>query len=78
MSLLSVGKSYVYAPILEVRRLSGDQIEWTDGMIYPVLHRMEDCGDCVVYLGVDWHGILGGFGYGLAEAARGQTEAVNS
>jgi DNA-binding PadR family transcriptional regulator len=44
LSLLSRGESYGYALIQEVRRLSGDQIEWTDGMLYPVLHRMEDNG----------------------------------
>jgi len=42
LSLLSMGGSYGYALIQEVRRRSGDQIEWTDGMLYPVLHRMED------------------------------------
>src|SRR5216117_2672650 len=44
LSLLGKGESYGYALIQEVRRLSGDQIEWTDGMLYPVLHRMEDNG----------------------------------
>ena len=41
LSLLSEGENYGYALIQEVKRLSGDQIEWTDGMLYPVLHRME-------------------------------------
>ena len=41
LSLLSQGESYGYALIREVKRLSGEQIEWTDGMLYPVLHRME-------------------------------------
>jgi DNA-binding PadR family transcriptional regulator len=41
LSLLSKGESYGYALIQEVKRLSGDQIRWTDGMLYPVLHRME-------------------------------------
>jgi PadR family transcriptional regulator PadR len=41
LSLLSKGESYGYALIQEVKRLSGDEIEWTDGMLYPVLHRME-------------------------------------
>src|SRR5439155_2958682 len=41
LSLLSKGESYGYALIQEVKRLSGDKIEWTDGMLYPVLHRME-------------------------------------
>jgi len=41
LSLLSEGESYGYALIQEVKRLSGERIEWTDGMVYPVLHRME-------------------------------------
>ena len=41
LTLLSKGESYGYALIQDVKRLSGDQIEWTDGMLYPVLHRME-------------------------------------
>jgi PadR family transcriptional regulator PadR len=44
LSLLSKGESYGYALIQEVKLLSGDKIEWTDGMLYPVLHRMEDNG----------------------------------
>jgi PadR family transcriptional regulator PadR len=41
LSLLSKGESYGYELIQEVKRLSGEKIEWTDGMLYPVLHRME-------------------------------------
>ena len=41
LSLLARGESYGYALMQEVKRLSGDRIEWTDGMLYPVLHRME-------------------------------------
>ena len=44
LSLLSQGESYGYALIQEVKRLSEDKIEWTDGMLYPVLHRMEERG----------------------------------
>jgi DNA-binding PadR family transcriptional regulator len=44
LSLLSRGESYGYELIREVKRLSGDKIKWTDGMIYPVLRRMEDNG----------------------------------
>jgi len=44
LSILSQGESYGYALIQEVKRLSGDKIEWTDGMLYPVLHRMERDG----------------------------------
>ncbi len=41
LSLLAKGESYGYALIQEVKRLSAEEIEWTDGMLYPVLHRME-------------------------------------
>ena len=44
LSLLNEGESYGYALIQEVKRRSGDRIAWTDGMIYPVLHRMEQKG----------------------------------
>src|SRR5258706_13055086 len=44
LSLLSKGESYGYALIQEVKQLSGESIEWTDGMLYPVLHRMEENG----------------------------------
>ena len=42
LSILSEGESYGYAIIQRVRDLSGGQIEWTDGMLYPVLHWLED------------------------------------
>ena len=44
LSLLSRGESYGYALIQDVKKLSGERIEWTDGMLYPVLHRMEKSG----------------------------------
>ena len=44
LSILSQGDSYGYAIIQRVRELSGGQIEWTDGMLYPVLHWLEDKG----------------------------------
>src|SRR2546422_4406128 len=44
LSLLSKGESYGYAIIQEVRTRSNDHLQWTDGMLYPVLHRMEKNG----------------------------------
>ena len=44
LSLLTKGETYGYAIIQEIKKLSGDKIEWTDGMLYPVLHRLEDRG----------------------------------
>ena len=44
LSLLAQGESYGYAIIQEGKKLSRQQMQWTDGMLYPVLHRMEDRG----------------------------------
>lgn len=41
LSLLAEGENYGYALIERVRELSGDHIEWSEGMLYPVLHWME-------------------------------------
>jgi DNA-binding PadR family transcriptional regulator len=41
LSLLSKGESYGYAIIQEVKARSDGKLQWTDGMLYPVLHRME-------------------------------------
>ena len=46
LSILAEGESYGYAIIQRVRELSGGEIEWTDGMLYPVLHWLEE-HDCV-------------------------------
>jgi DNA-binding PadR family transcriptional regulator len=42
LSVLAEGENYGYALIQRVRNLSEGRIEWTEGMLYPVLHWMED------------------------------------
>ncbi len=44
LSILTEGESYGYAIIKRVRELSNDEMQWTDGMLYPVLHRLEKQG----------------------------------
>jgi PadR family transcriptional regulator, regulatory protein PadR len=44
LSLLAKGESYGYAIIQEIKARSQNQMQWTDGMLYPVLHRMENQG----------------------------------
>jgi DNA-binding PadR family transcriptional regulator len=41
LAILADGDSYGYAILKRVRELSGGQMNWTDGMLYPVLHRLE-------------------------------------
>ena len=44
LAILAEGDSYGYAILQRVRELSGGELEWTDGMLYPVLHRLERAG----------------------------------
>jgi PadR family transcriptional regulator PadR len=44
LGILTEGDSYGYAIIKRVTELSGGQLHWTDGMLYPVLHRLERQG----------------------------------
>jgi PadR family transcriptional regulator, regulatory protein PadR len=44
LAILAEGDSYGYAILQRVRDLSGGDMEWTDGMLYPVLHRLEKAG----------------------------------
>lgn len=44
LAILTEGDSYGYAILQRVRELSGGRMEWTDGMLYPVLHRLERLG----------------------------------
>ena len=41
LAILREGESYGYAIIKRVEELSGGELQWTDGMLYPVLHRLE-------------------------------------
>lgn len=50
LAILAEGDSYGYAILKRVRELSGGQMEWTDGMLYPVLHRLERLG----HIGARW------------------------
>ena len=44
LSILAQGEDYGYAIIQRVRDASGGDIEWSEGMLYPVLHRLENEG----------------------------------
>jgi len=53
LAILSEGDSYGYAILERVRALSGGRMEWTDGMLYPVLHRLERLG----FVKARWEGV---------------------
>src|SRR5436190_14807652 len=42
LAILAEGDSYGYAIVQRAKELSGGKMEWSDGMLYPVLHWLED------------------------------------
>lgn len=44
LSILRRGENYGYQIIQQVKDISGGKLEWSDGMLYPVLHRLEKGG----------------------------------
>jgi PadR family transcriptional regulator PadR len=50
LAILAEGESYGYAILKRVRDLSGGELEWTDGMLYPLLHRLRRLG----YVTTEW------------------------
>lgn len=50
LAILAEGESYGYALLKQVRELSDGQLEWTDGMLYPLLHRLQRLG----YVTAEW------------------------
>ena len=50
LAILADGESYGYGILKRVRALSEGELEWTDGMLYPLLHRLGRLG----YVTTDW------------------------
>ena len=44
LAILAEGESYGYAVLTRVRDLPHGELEWTDGMRYPLLQRLERLG----------------------------------
>ena len=50
LGILAEGESYGYAILKKVNELSAGEMRWTDGMLYPLLHRLERLG----YIQANW------------------------
>ena len=50
LAILAGGESYGYAVLRRVRELSDGELQWTDGMLYPLLHRLDRLG----YVTMEW------------------------
>ncbi len=56
LAILDEGESYGYAILKRIDELSGGEMEWTDGMLYPLLHRLDRLG----YVVARWDSPEGG------------------
>ena len=50
LAILTEDENYGYAILKRVRALSAGELEWTDGMLYPLLHRLSRLG----YVTTEW------------------------
>ena len=44
LAILARGESYGYDILRQVKELTAGQVDWAEGAVYPVLHRLEDQG----------------------------------
>ncbi len=56
LAILDESESYGYAILKRIQELSGGEMEWTDGMLYPLLHRLDRLG----YVEAEWDSPEGG------------------
>jgi PadR family transcriptional regulator PadR len=44
LGILAEGESYGYAILRRISEMSGGELDWTEGLLYPLLHRLERLG----------------------------------
>jgi len=55
LGILAEGESYGYAILRRINALSGGELDWTEGLLYPLLHRLERLG----HVESDWQAVAG-------------------
>ena len=55
LGILADGESYGYAILRRINELSGGELDWTEGLLYPLLHRLERLG----YVESNWQAVAG-------------------
>ena len=56
LGILVRGESYGYAILKQINEMSGGELAWTEGLLYPLLHRLERLG----HIESSWHTPPGG------------------
>jgi DNA-binding FadR family transcriptional regulator/DNA-binding PadR family transcriptional regulator len=55
LGILAEGESYGYAILRRISDLSGGELDWTEGFLYPLLHRLERLG----HVESSWQAVTG-------------------
>src|SRR3954451_17808754 len=55
LGILGEADSYGYAILRRINELSGGELDWTEGLLYPLLHRLERLG----YVESSWRSVTG-------------------
>ncbi|MEQ7010631.1 PadR family transcriptional regulator [Actinopolymorpha sp. B17G11] len=55
LGILAEGESYGYAILRRINELSGGELDWTEGLVYPLLHRLERLG----HVESSWRSVAG-------------------
>ena len=55
LAILAEGESYGYAILKRINELSGGELDWTEGLLYPLLHRLERLG----HVQSSWQSVAG-------------------
>ena len=55
LGILAEDASYGYAILRRINALSGGELDWTEGLLYPLLHRLERLG----HVEANWQSVAG-------------------
>lgn len=55
LGILAEGDSYGYAILKRISELSDGELDWTEGLLYPLLHRLERLG----HVESSWQSVAG-------------------
>ncbi|QQQ73656.1 helix-turn-helix transcriptional regulator [Saccharothrix sp. 6-C] len=55
LGILAEEDSYGYAILRRINELSGGELDWTEGLLYPLLHRLERLG----HVESSWQSVAG-------------------
>src|SRR6201986_5290542 len=55
LGILAEGESYGYSILRRISEMSGGELDWTEGLLYPLLHRLERLG----HVESSWQSVTG-------------------